>query len=147
MPQTSLSISLNIDLWKRLLAAFYGGITEEILLRLFLMTLITWVLWKIGMRTQKHPSKTAFWIAIAISALLFAIAHLPVAATIWTLTPIMIIRTILLSSLLGVGFGYLFWRWELEYAILSHFVAGLVLHGINQARSQGEYCRLHAIIN
>jgi hypothetical protein len=50
-----------------------------------------------------------------------AIAHLPVAATIWTLTPIVIIRTTLLNSLLGVAFGYLYWRWGLEYAIFSHF--------------------------
>ena len=129
MPQTSASTSLNIDLWKRLLAAFYGGITEEILLRLFLMTLITWILWKSGLRTKNHPTKLAFWIAAA-AALIFAIAHLPVAITIWTLTPIVIIRTLLLNSLLGVAFGYLYWRWGLEYAILSHFLAGLVLHGI-----------------
>ncbi|MBD2318702.1 hypothetical protein [Phormidium tenue] len=58
------------------------------------------------------------------------IAHLPVAASIWTLTPIVIIRTILLNSTLGVAFGYLYWYWGLEYAILSHFLAGLVLHGI-----------------
>lgn len=128
MPQTSASTSLNIDLWKRLLAAFYGGITEEILLRLFLITLITWVLWKSGLRTKNHPAKLAFWIAIAVAALIFAIAHLPVAITIWTLTPIVIIRTILLNSLLGVAFGYLYWRWGLEYAIFSHFLAGIVLH-------------------
>jgi membrane protease YdiL (CAAX protease family) len=130
MPQTAVSTSLNIDLWKRLLAAFYGGVTEEILLRLFLMTLITWLLCKGGMRTKNHPTKLAFWIAIVVAAFIFAIAHLPVAASIWTLTPIVIIRTILLNSLLGIAFGYLYWRWGLEYAIFSHFLAGLVLHGI-----------------
>ncbi len=128
MPKTAISTSLNIDLWKRLLAAVYGGITEEILLRLFLMTLVTWLLWKFGLRTRNYPSKLAFWIAIAAAALLFAIAHLPVALTIWTLTPIVIIRTIVLNSLLGVAFGYLYWRWGLEYAMLSHFLAGIVLH-------------------
>jgi membrane protease YdiL (CAAX protease family) len=130
MPQTPVSTSLNIDLWKRLLAAFYGGITEEILLRLFLMTLIIWLLWKGGMKTKNHPTKLAFWIAIAAAALIFAIAHLPVAVSIWTLTPIVVIRTILLNSLLGVAFGYIYWRCGLEYAIFSHFLAGLVLHGI-----------------
>jgi hypothetical protein len=36
--------------WKRVLACFYGGIAEELLLRLFLMTLMAWVFWKMGLR-------------------------------------------------------------------------------------------------
>jgi membrane protease YdiL (CAAX protease family) len=128
MPQTAQSTTLNIALWKRVLACFYGGITEELLLRLFLMTLIAWVFWKMGLRGEKQPSPLAFWLAIALSALLFGVAHLPAAATLWSLTPIVIIRTLVLNSLIGIAFGFLYWQWGLEYAMLSHFCADIVLH-------------------
>lgn len=128
MPQTPQSATLNIALWKRVLACFYGSIVEELLLRLFLMTLIAWVFWKIGLKDGKQPSHLAFWLAIAFSALLFGVAHLPTAAALWSLTPIIITRTLVLNSLLGIAFGFLYWQWGLEYAMLSHFCADIVLH-------------------
>ena len=130
MPQTAQSTTLNIALWKRVLACFYGGIVEELLLRLFLMTLIAWVFWKIGLRKGEQPSQLAFWLAIAFSALLFGVAHLPATAVLWSLTPIVITRTLVLNSLMGIAFGFLYWQWGLEYAMLSHFCADIVLHVI-----------------
>ncbi len=130
MPQTVQSTTLNIALWKRVLACFYGGIVEELLLRLFLMTLIAWVFWKMGLKEGKHPSRVGFWLAIAFAALLFGIAHLPTAASLWSLTTIVITRTLVLNSLIGIAFGFLYWQWGLEYAMLSHFCADVVLHVI-----------------
>lgn len=130
LPTTPQATALDIALWKRLLASFYGGITEELLLRLFLMTLITWLLWKAGLRAGEHPASGAFWGAIALSALLFGVGHFPAAAAIWTLTPMVIARTLVLNSLMGIAFGFLYWQWGLEYAMLSHFLADVVLHGI-----------------
>jgi membrane protease YdiL (CAAX protease family) len=130
LPNTPQAAALDIALWKRLLASFYGGITEELLLRLFLMTLIVWMLWKAGLRVGGQPSQLAFWAAITLSALLFGVGHLPAAAAIWTLTPIVITRTLVLNSLMGFAFGFLYWRWGLEYVMLSHFLADIVLHGI-----------------
>ncbi|MEG4534961.1 CPBP family intramembrane glutamic endopeptidase [Microcoleus sp. D2_18a_D3] len=130
MPPTVTPTTLKIDLWKRILASFYGGITEELLLRLFGMTLIAWLLWKIFERDKPQPSTLIFWLAIVAAAILFGVGHLPAAANVWALTPIVVIRTITLNALLGIPFGFLYWRWGLEYAMLSHFLADLVLHGI-----------------
>jgi len=130
MPPTATSATLKIDLWKSILASFYGGITEELFLRLFCLTLITWVLWKVFWRRTSRPTALLFWLAIVVSAILFGLGHLPAAASIWALTPIVIVRTITLNALLGIPFGWLYWRWGLEYAMLSHFCADLVLHGI-----------------
>jgi len=38
---------LNPPAWQGFLASFYGGINEEIAMRLFLMTLLTWIFFKI----------------------------------------------------------------------------------------------------
>jgi membrane protease YdiL (CAAX protease family) len=108
-----------------LLASFYGGIAEELQLRLFLMTLLVWVFTAFG-RRQSRP--VAFWIAIAIAALLFGAGHLPAAAKVWGLSDIVVFRTIALNAIAGLAFGWLYWRRGIEMAMLAHFSADIVLH-------------------
>lgn len=102
-----------------LLASFYGGIGEEILTRLFLVSVIAWIL-----------RGRAIWLAILIAALLFAAGHLPATAAVSQLTSALIARTIILNSLAGIAFGWLYWRRGLEAAMVAHFSADIVLHVI-----------------
>ena len=44
---TLLDVEMSIPTWKATLASFYGGVAEEILCRLFLMTLFVWISSKI----------------------------------------------------------------------------------------------------
>lgn len=61
------------------------------------------------------------WTAIVVSALLFGAGHLPVAAGLYGgLTLPVVARIVSLNSVLGIGFGWLFWRYSLEAAMLSH---------------------------
>jgi membrane protease YdiL (CAAX protease family) len=131
MPPTTQPIGVNIELWKRVLASFYGGIAEELLLRLFLMTLIAWIIWKTAFKSQMPPTAVVFWIAIVGAAILFGVGHLPAAASIWPLTPLVIVRTIALNAVLGMAFGCIYWRWGLEYAMVAHFCADIVIHGMS----------------
>jgi hypothetical protein len=78
---------ISMKLWKRLLASFYGGITEELLTRLFVMTTLVWLIWKLAFKSYIKPPAIAFWIAIMLAAILFGVGHLPAAAAIATLTP------------------------------------------------------------
>lgn len=99
----------------------YGGIVEEILLRWGLMTLLAWVLWRLAQHGQGTPRAWIMWTAIVVSALLFGAGHLPAAAGLYGgLTSPIIVRVVGLNSLLGIGFGWLFWRYSLEAAMLSH---------------------------
>jgi membrane protease YdiL (CAAX protease family) len=127
MPATTQPIDITPELWKRLLASFYGGIVEELLLRLFLMTLIVWIIWKTVLKGQRPPTALVFWIAIVVAAILFGAGHLPAAAGIWPLTLVVISRTILLNAILGIAFGFIYWQWGLEYAMLAHFCADIVI--------------------
>ena len=111
--------------WKGLLASFYGGIGEEVLLRLFLMTLLVWLVARLR---RRPPGAALYWIAIAIAALLFGAGHLPAAAGLWPLTAIVVLRTLVLNGVAGLVFGWLYWRRGLEAAMCAHFCADLVLH-------------------
>lgn len=120
-------------LWKRLLASIYGGIDEEILLRLFLMSLLAWLIGLVWHLPNGLPTAGVFWLANVLAAVLFGLGHLPATAAIVKLTPLLVGRAIVLNGVIGVGVGYLYWRYGLEAAILAHFSADIVLHGIGDA--------------
>ena len=108
-----------------LLASFYGGIAEELQLRLFLMTLM---LWAVARLRRRLPGNAAFHVAIVLAAVLFGVGHLPAAAQLWGLDAIVVLRTIVLNALVGCVCGWLYWRRGLEMAMLAHFSADIVLH-------------------
>lgn len=117
-----------------LLASFYGGIAEEVQLRLFLMTLLLWIVARIGKRT---PRDGTYWGAIIAAALLFGTGHLPAAVQIWGPDALVIARTVLLNAVAGVAFGWLYWKRGLEMAVLAHFGADIVLHVLAPLLSPG----------
>lgn len=114
--------------WKGFFASFYGGIVEEILLRLFLMSLLAWIGSFVSTTAEGRPTVTVFWIANILAAIIFGLGHLPATATIMPLTPLIITRAIVLNGVAGIFFGYLYWKRGLESAMVSHFSADIVLH-------------------
>ncbi len=114
--------------WKGFLASFYGGIAEEILLRLFVMSFLVWLGRFVSKTTEGKPTAAVIWIANILAAVLFGLGHLPAIAPLVPLTPLVIAREVVLNGLLGIGFGWLYWKRGLEAAMISHFSADLVLH-------------------
>jgi membrane protease YdiL (CAAX protease family) len=114
--------------WKGFLASFYGGIAEEILLRLFVMSLFVWLGRFISKTSQGKPTNAVFWIANILAAVLFGLGHLPTTALLVPLTPLIITRAVILNGLIGIVCGWLFWKRGLESAMVAHFSADLVLH-------------------
>lgn len=106
------------------LASFEGGITEELLLRLLVMSVIAWVL----SRIWRTMPPAIFWTANIAAAVLFGLGHLPATAALVALTPIVITRAVVLNGVVGVVAGWLYWRRGLESAMIAHFSADLVLH-------------------
>jgi CAAX amino terminal protease family. len=103
----------------------YGGIVEELLLRYGLMTIIVWAAGKL---TKSADRNGIYITGIVIAALIFAAGHLPAAAQAFGLSAVSVTRTMLLNFLPGVGFGYLYWKHGLVYAMLGHIAA----HVFNQ---------------
>ena len=114
-------------MWKRFFACVYGGINEELLMRLFLFSLVLWLLHKIA-RKEPRSSLPGFWVGNVIVAVLFAAAYLPAASKLIELTPIAIFAIIFLKGGAGLVFGYLCWRRGFEAAVIAHFSADFVLH-------------------
>ena len=95
----------------------YGGITEELLLRFGLMTLLVWIIVKL----TKKLNNAAYWVAIAISTVLFAVGHFPaVYAAISNPTTLFLTFVLVGNSIVGLAFGWLYWKKGLEAAIIAH---------------------------
>ncbi len=110
----------------------YGGLAEEVMLRWGVMSLVAWLIWAVQRRlapARLQPSSAVMWTAIACSALVFALGHLPALGQSVALTGPLIARTLLLNALAGLAYGWLFWRNSLESAMLAHAAthAGLAL--------------------
>jgi membrane protease YdiL (CAAX protease family) len=126
-PAAASLLAPQPEVWQGLLASLYGGINEEILLRLGLMTLLVWLAARLT-RSAGQPGPGVMWTANILAALFFGLGHLPATAAVLPLTPIVVVRAIVLNGLAGVVFGWLYWRRGILTAMASHFCADLVLH-------------------
>ena len=96
----------------------YGGVVEEVMLRLFFMSGIALVLKFLS----KKDSVTDRQLVIAniISALLFAAGHLPATVMTIGITPMIVFRCFLMNGGFGLVFGRLYRKRGIEYAMLAH---------------------------
>ena len=106
---------------------FYGGVTEELLTRWGLMSLILWSLWRFVQDGSGLPQPRLVWVAITLSAMLFGVLHLPViAALVGKLTGVVVSYVVAANALFGLVAGFLFWRHGLEAAIVAHGSAHVI---------------------
>jgi hypothetical protein len=107
--------------WELLGASFKAGVVEEILSRLFLVSLFVWLGGLFKRDAEGRPARGVYWAAILLAALMFGWGHVDArlsdpAGTFEGYALIMV-----LSSSLGIYFGWLFWKLGLQWAILAHF--------------------------
>jgi len=119
-----------------LLASLSAGIGEEILCRLFVMSLWTviwrWILGHVLSARRSHG--TALWIANVLAALTFVALHLPAAMLIFgavsplLLPPMALAEIVVLNGLVGLLAGWAYARDGLVAAAGVHFWADIVWH-------------------
>jgi hypothetical protein len=95
------------------------------------MTLIVWFGMKISRKGQ--PTNIVVWVGNILVAILFALGHLPMVVMLAPLTLFVVIRTLLLNSIGGIVYGWLYWQRGLLIAIVAHFCTDIVLHVIGAA--------------
>lgn len=107
---------------------FYGGITEEILLRWFMMSVVAFVPYKLLQKGQGTPKAGFIWFGIVIAAFLFGAGHLPMVYSIVEQPNMTLIGYIIgLNMVFGLIGGWLFYKKGLEAAILAHMMVHVVM--------------------
>lgn len=110
-------------------SVLYGGVIEEVMLRLFFMSLIAFVIWKVFCKNRGKEEKptVVFVIANIIAALAFAAGHLPATLSIFgELTPLILFRCFLLNGGFGLIFGWLYRKYGMIYAMTGHALFHIV---------------------
>jgi hypothetical protein len=107
-------------------ALLYGAVAEELMLRLGVMTLLVAAGRGLFPAAFARSPGVVVWPAIIVSAVLFGLLHVPALAGVAPLTIPVVARTIVLNAALGLLFGFAFWRYALEYAMLSHALVHVV---------------------
>lgn len=107
-------------------SVLYGGVVEEVMLRLFMMSLMAWLGWKVFFRKAEKAPAGVIIAANVISAMLFAAGHLPATAMLFEITPLLLLRCFLFNGGFGLFFGWLYRRFGIQYAMIGHALAHIV---------------------
>lgn len=103
-----------------LAAVTYGAVIEEVMLRLFAMSLAAFLLHKLFGKKNGKPTTAILSAANVIAAFLFAVGHLPATVTMLGSSPVLIFRCLLMNGGFGLLFGYLYRKYGLRYAMIAH---------------------------
>lgn len=98
----------------------YGAVIEEVMLRLFMMSLIAFLLHKLFGKENERPTISVLIASNVIASILFAAGHLPATFLLMGSSPILIFRCFLLNGGFGLAFGWLYRKFGLRYAMIAH---------------------------
>ena len=101
-------------------SVLYGGVIEEVMLRLFAMSFIAFLLHRLFGRKSEKPSAGILIAANVIAALLFAAGHLPTTFVMLGNSPMILFRCFLLNGGVGLLLGRLYRKYGLRYAMIAH---------------------------
>ena len=103
-----------------LASVLYGGVIEEVMLRLFFLSLIAFLLHKLLARSSQLPPAWVLIAANILAALLFAAGHMPATIAMIGTSPLIIFRCMVMNGGLGLLFGWLYRKYGLRYAMIAH---------------------------
>lgn len=103
-----------------------AAVAEEVWFRLGLMTLLVWFANRLTGNSELRS--IVVWTIIVITAVGFGVAHLPQLMSYGAGSPFAIGGTIVGNCVVGILYGWCYWRRGLIAAIVAHFSVDLVLH-------------------
>jgi len=113
---------IQVPLLFQLPIPFMQGIGDEIIYRLFWMTVIVWLIWKAQGSGDTPPRDPAYWAGILIVGL-FPVAGIVLSGV--TGLALLQYTAILLAG--AIPFGWLYWKRGIEAALIAHFTSSVAL--------------------
>ena len=127
LPQLPVGKAALTPVWKRFLLCFYGGLTEEILMRIFVFSFLIWLVRKLLRTGNEAPGSKVFWVANILLALIFGLGHLGSVVPLMPVTFKIVLGALLLNGVASFAFTALYMRRGLEASMLAHFVADFMI--------------------
>lgn len=111
-----------------LLVSVGAAIGEEVWFRLGLVTILVWLLMRLLGHRELRPK--VVWTIILVTSIGFGLAHLPQLLSYGAGSSAGVVGTILGNTIVGIFYGWCYWRRSLLAAILAHFSVDVALHVI-----------------
>ncbi len=111
-----------------LLVSVGAAIGEEVWFRLGLMTILVWSLMRLFGHQELRPS--IVWTVVLVTSISFGLAHLPQLLSYGAGSTVGVVGTIFGNTIVGVFYGWCYWRRSLAAAILAHFSVDVAIHVI-----------------
>ncbi len=112
---------IQIPAWQRFLMSLRAGVLEEIVYRLFALTVLARLGSLVFHDAEGRPPLSVLWIANILVAVVFGLAHLPTATAFGLpMTQLVVTQTLVLQGLGGLILGWLYWSRGLESAMVAH---------------------------
>ncbi|MBR6028117.1 MAG: CPBP family intramembrane metalloprotease [Clostridia bacterium] len=129
--QASYETASTFDAGVWIASVLYGGVIEEVMIRLFLMSGLALIGWKLFFRKEAAVPNRVLIAANLLSALAFAAGHLPAtAASLGGLTLLLVLRCFLMNGAAGLLFGRFYRKYGIQYAMLAHMLFHLISRAI-----------------
>jgi hypothetical protein len=115
-----------------IVAALAAGIGEETIFRLFFISLWTWLVSGVILRGRAQPA--VYWIVAVLSAVAFAMSHLPSIMFLkgWTevgqVPPVLMLELLLLNGVISLVGAYYFRKYGFLATAGVHFWADIIWH-------------------
>jgi hypothetical protein len=109
-----------LPVWRQTAIIYVAAVGEELIFRLLLLSAVAGVSARL-LRLPRHvPTPTVVWTANGLSALLFALVHLPAWGGTATLGVSLALSVVTLNALAGLFLGYMFVNRGIVAAIWAH---------------------------
>lgn len=109
---------------ERLLIMVYSAISEELIYRVLIGTIVAWLSYRAIFRFSSRAKSVSQWLGVAVAAYFFGLAHVGNLPDI----PHPVLRAVTVNGIAAIALGWLYWWRGLEAAILTHMVAIAVLY-------------------
>lgn len=123
----SYEASKTFDAPTWIASILYGGVIEEVMLRLFFMSLLALIGWKLFCKKEDTVPEKVLIVSNLLAAVLFAAGHLPATVQVFGhLTPVILFRCFLMNGAFGIVFGRIYRKYGIQYAMLAHMLTHIV---------------------
>jgi membrane protease YdiL (CAAX protease family) len=114
----------ELSFGQRVLIVLFSAVTEELIYRLGVATLVASVAFLILRRSTRHAAQISIWLGILVACIFFGLAHVGNLPNV----PHPYLRAITLNGVAGLILGWLYWFRGLEAAVLAHLAADATVY-------------------
>ena len=110
----------TLPAWRRVIIIYVAAVAEEILFRLILLSAVAGLLARLSRRPDRIPHVRDVWIANVVSALAFAVVHLPSWSGAAAMSTGLVASILALNAAPGLVLGYIFAKRGITAAMWAH---------------------------